>query len=310
MRAQTIRYREQGGLDLVEIDVPDPGPGEVQVRGSVCGICAWDLNTYRYGTAAGNAAPPGHEGIGVVVKVGPLVQGWAEGDRVVGGGFASLANLMASRLYRLPESSLPDTLWMVEPSSCVVTGVDHCQLGIGDRLAVVGCGYMGLMLVQCLARSFALEVAAFDVDAARLALACEFGAIAAYSPADQAFETLVGAYEGAFDTVVDASGAAAGFALSNRLVRRGGRINQFGWVHGPLTVSGDDWHLRGITIVNSSPAARLRDPFPVAIRLIEKGIIHQEKLVTHSISLSQMDALLSSVTRGQEKSYIKGVVAL
>lgn len=310
MKAQTIRYRPQGGLDLIEIEVPDPGPGEVQMRGLACGICAWDLNTYRQGTAAGNAAPPGHEGVGVVVKVGAQVKGWAEGDRVAGGGFATLANLQAGGLYHLPASPLPDALWMVEPASCVVTGVDHCQVRIGDRLAVVGCGYMGLMLVQCLARSYALEVAAFDVDAARRALAREFGASAAYNPAEPGFEALLQPLEGTFDTVVDASGAAAGFALSNRLVRRAGRINQFGWVHGPLTASGDDWHLRGISLVNSSPAARLRDPFPVAIQLIAAGIIHQEQLVTHVVPLAEMDALLAAVTRGQQKGYIKGVVAL
>jgi len=153
-------------------------------------------------------------------------------------------------------------------------------------------------------------VAAFDVDAARLALAREFGASAAYNPAEPGFEALLQPLEGTFDTVVDASGAAAGFALSNRLVRRAGRINQFGWVHGPLTASGDDWHLRGISLVNSSPAARLRDPFPVAIRWIAAGKVDTRPLVTHVVPLHEMSNLLASVTRGQEQGYIKGVVTL
>ncbi len=309
MKARTIRYHEHGGLDVIEVDVPTPGPDEVQVRATVCGICAWDLNTYRSGTATGYGAPPGHEGIGYVTAVGPQVEGVAEGDHVVGGGFASLANLKASSLYKLPASTLPEEQWMVEPASCVVTGVDHCQLRIGDRLAVVGCGFMGLMLVQCLGRSFAEQLIALDVDPQRLDLAREFGATEAYSPTAPGFDALVAEIRArSIDTVVDSSGAAAGFALSNRLVRRGGRINQFGWVHGPVTFSGDFWHMDGITVVNSSPAARLRDPFPVAIRLIHAGIIRLDKLVTHVVSLDEMGALLAGVAQGQVKGYIKGVV--
>jgi len=311
MKAKTIRYRERGGLDLIEIEVPEPGFGEVQVKGSVCGICAWDLNTYRQGTAAGYAAPPGHEGIGTVVKVGPGVEGWAEGDRVVGGGFATLANLKAANLYKLPPSSLPDEYWMVEPVSCAVTGVDHCQLRLGDRVAVVGCGFMGLLIVQCLGRSFAEQVIAFDVDPARLALALELGATEAYNPMSSGFEAIVEEIKArGIDTVVDASGAASGFALSNRLVRRGGRINLFGWIHGSVTFSGDFWHTDGITVVNSSPAARLRDPFPVAIRLIHSGRVTLDRLVTHVVPLEEMDTLLANVTSGREKGYIKGVVRL
>lgn len=311
MRARTIRYREKGGLDLIEVDVPDPGPGEVQVRGAVCGICAWDLNTYRQGTAAGYAAPPGHEGIGTVVKVGPGVDGLAEGDRVAGGGFATLANLRAAGLYKLPASSLPDEYWMVEPVSCAVTGVDHCQLRLGDRVAVVGCGFMGLLIVQCLGRSFAEQLIAFDVDPSRLALALEFGATEAYNPMAERFDALVSEIKArGIDTVVDASGTSAGFALSNRLVGRGGRVNLFGWIHGPVTFTGDFWHVDGITVVNSSPAARLRDTFPVAIRLIHSGRVALDRLVTHVVPLEEMDALLASVTKGQETGYIKGVVRL
>jgi threonine dehydrogenase-like Zn-dependent dehydrogenase len=257
------------------------------------------------------AAPPGHEGIGFVTAVGAGVTCVAEGDHVVGGGFATLANLRAEGLYRLPASSLPDEQWMVEPASCVVTGVDHCQLRIGDRVAVVGCGYMGLMLVQCLGRSFAEQLIAFDVDSGRLALAREFGATECHSPVAVGFDAVAAEIkERGIDTVVDASGSAAGFALSCRLVRRGGRINQFGWVHGSVAFSGDDWHMNGITLVNSSPAARLRDTFPVAIRLIHAGVIRLDRLVTHVVPLEEMGALLSGVASGEIKGYIKGVVRL
>ena len=52
-----------------------------------CGICAWDLSTYKSGPDNPYAAPAGHEGLGRVLKVGKAVKGYKEGDYIVGGGF-------------------------------------------------------------------------------------------------------------------------------------------------------------------------------------------------------------------------------
>ena len=66
MKTRSIQYGEKGGVELIEMDVPEPGPGEVQVKGAVCGICAWDLSTYKRGTSGGMPAPAGHEGLGYI----------------------------------------------------------------------------------------------------------------------------------------------------------------------------------------------------------------------------------------------------
>jgi threonine dehydrogenase-like Zn-dependent dehydrogenase len=308
MKSTTIRYLEHGGLEIVQVDVPDPGPGEVQVRHTACGICVWDLNTYRNGTAAPYAAPPGHEGIGHVVRVGAGVEGLAEGDRVAGGGFAELQNLRASQVYRLPASTLPDELWMVEPVSCIVTGIDHCKLLIGDRVAVVGAGFMGMLIIQGLARSFAERLIVFDIVDERLQLAKEYGASEVVNSAGDIEGKIAEIAALGIDTVVDTTGSQAGFALSNRLVKRGGRINNFGWIHGVVSFVGDDWHTRGYTIVNSSPAAKLRDTFPVAIRLIDSGLIKLDRVVTHVVPLADAATLMGDAVRGAARGYIKGVV--
>ena len=63
-------------------------------------------------------------------------------------------------------------------------------------------------------------------------------------------------------------------------------------------------------MVNSSPGAQLRDPFPPAIRLLEKGVIDLEPLVTHVVSLDEYPAFLAAVASGAVDGYIKGVVRL
>ena len=78
MKTQTIRYGENGGVQIIDIDVSDPQAGEVQVQHAACGVCAWDLATFRNG----GYAPPGHEGVGYVTKVGSGVPDIEEGMRV------------------------------------------------------------------------------------------------------------------------------------------------------------------------------------------------------------------------------------
>jgi threonine dehydrogenase-like Zn-dependent dehydrogenase len=311
MKTKSFAYLDQGGIELVEYEVPDPGPSEVQVHGGACGICAWDLYTYTHGAKAPYAAPPGHEGIGYVAQVGHGVTGFKEGDRVTGGGFATVRNVPADSAYLIPNSDLADAYWTVEPVSCVVTGVDHTQLRLGDRLAVIGCGYMGLMLIQCLANSFAEALVCIDIVPERLELAREYGASQVLNASAGDLDAQIAHIADlGIDTVIDTTGSQAGLEMSAKLARRGGRILQFGWVHGNPSFPADLWHLRGYTVINAAPASKLRDTFPVAVRLIDQGVVRLEKLVTHVVSLDELDDLLARVTAKEEPGYIKGVVTL
>jgi threonine dehydrogenase-like Zn-dependent dehydrogenase len=306
-----MRYQNDGTIELLDIDIDDPQAGEIQVAGGACGICSWDIATAKYGSKMSPMAPPGHEGVGYVAKVGAGVSGLKEGDRVAGGGFATLRNLSAERVYKIPESTSDDTLWIVEPVSCAVTGLDQCQLRPGDKVVLIGCGFMGLLILQGLLHSFAGEVIALDINPDRLELAQKLGVGQAYNAAEVDRDELVhGLRSQEIDVVVDTSGSQQGLDLATDIVKRGGRINLFGWIKGErANFDPTKWHLGGFTIVNSSPSAKIRDPFPVAIDMIHRGIFDLKPLVTHTISLSEYPQLMQKIIAG-EPSYIKGVVRL
>ena len=103
MESQTLRYHDDGSIELFVTDINDPAEGEVQVTGGACGICSWDIVTAKLGSAMIPMAPPGHEGVGYVSKIGAGVTGFKEGDRVAGGGFATVRNLASERILPHPQ---------------------------------------------------------------------------------------------------------------------------------------------------------------------------------------------------------------
>jgi threonine dehydrogenase-like Zn-dependent dehydrogenase len=311
MNSTTIQYLADGSIDLIETNVGDPKENEVQIQGGVCGICSWDIATVKLGDKMYPKAPPGHEGMGHVIKVGCGVTGIKEGDRVAGGGFATLRNIAAGNVYKIPDSSLADEFWIVEPVSCAVTGLDHCRLKPGDRVAVIGAGFMGLLILQGLLHSSLGALVAVDVVDSRLELAQKLGVKTVYNSAQVEHDQLVKElkhYE--FDVVVDTSGVQAGLDLATDVVKSGGLINLFGWLKGEkATFNPTKWHLGGFRLVNSSPSSRLRDPFPPAIRLIHEGVFDLRPLVTHIKGLEHYPALMKQILQG-DKSYVKGVIKL
>jgi threonine dehydrogenase-like Zn-dependent dehydrogenase len=312
MNSSTIQYLANGSIELIETSVTDPKENEVQIQGGVCGICSWDIVTAKLGDKMYPKAPPGHEGMGHVVKVGRGVTGLKEGDRVAGGGFATLRNLEASSVYKIPESNkLADEYWVVEPVSCAVTGLDHCRLKPGDRVAVIGTGFMGLLILQGLLHSSLGQLVAIDVVQSRLELAQKLGVKTVYNSAQLDREELVIELKALeFDVVVDTSGVQAGLDLASDIVRTGGLINLFGWIKGDAaTFNSTKWHIGGFTIVNSSPPSQLRDPFPPAIRLIHEGVFDLRPLVTHVEGLGDYPTLMKQILQG-DKSYVKGVIKL
>lgn len=311
MSNKTLRYLDDGSIELFEREVLDPGENEVQIEGGACGICSWDVVTAKLGNQMHPMAPPGHEGVGYVAKIGAGVTDFKEGDRVAGGGFANVRNLSAQRVFKIPESDLPDEYWIVEPVSCAVTGIDHCQIQPGNRIVLVGCGFMGLLILQGLLRYPLDDLIVLDIVQSRLDLAQQLGVGEVYNTAEADLTDLSQELKSReIDVVVDTSGSQAGLDLSTDIVKRGGRINLFGWLKGQ-TASFDPtkWHLGGFTVVNSAPTSKLRDTFEPAIRLIHKGIIDLKPLVTHTAALEDYPSLMAQILAGDE-SYIKGVVTL
>src|SRR6202035_166338 len=134
------------------IEVADPVPGDDQVLVAVVasGVCTSDLTPWRNGGAGATPIRLGHEIAGRVVAVGRNARGWSAGDLVTGlgsPGFASLAVMNAARILPVRRGIEP-ALAIGEPVADLEEALSRTRMAAGDRVAVVGLGFMGLGLIQ------------------------------------------------------------------------------------------------------------------------------------------------------------------
>jgi threonine dehydrogenase-like Zn-dependent dehydrogenase len=313
-------------VDLRDVPVPEPGPGQLLLRMGASTICGSDLRAiYRehlgVGAEAYQGVVGGHEPCGSVVKAGPGVTGWAEGDRAVvyhiagcgscpdcmdgydiscqsperaaygwqrDGGHAEFILVEERSLVRLPD----ELSYLDGASVACSVGTAYealCRIGVSGRDAtlVTGLGPVGLAAGLLAKAMGATRVVGVDIAEERRALAREVGAVDEAIPADGAVEEvrrLTGGH--GCETAIDCSGSPAGRLTAVDGARRWGRVAMVG--EGgrlDLDVSSQVIH-RNLTILGSWVTSRWR-----TAELLERLVrwrLHPEVLVTHQFPLDRV----------------------
>jgi len=198
-----------GDFQIVDREIPKPGPGEVRIKVQACGVCHSDLFT-KEGAWPGIQYPrvPGHEVAGIVDEVGAGVSGWKEGQRAgVGwhgghdgtclrcrrGDFGNCQNLKIAGIsydggyqqYMVAPvealTAIPENLSDVEAAPLLCAGITtynalrHSGALPGDLVAVLGIGGLGHLGIQ-FANKFGYKVAAIGRGPESAALAKKLGA--------------------------------------------------------------------------------------------------------------------------------------
>jgi L-iditol 2-dehydrogenase len=318
MKTEAIWYLGESKIELRDLEIPEPGPDEVIVAMETCGICAWDVLAFngRFGKYHPYPFCAGHEGVGRVIEAGPKVRAVKVGQRVAlyelpigtpGGALLARHALRSEReVAVIPEGPLPVHLWIVEPVACVVNGLLYAGIQPGDRVAVVGAGYMGLLFVQGLRRSLTGFITAFDVDSRRLELAQQLGAD------ETVLLKAAGAPErtrGFFDIAIDLAGTPESMRTVMEIVRPGGIIENFAWHHHTQTFDLDDWTVKGWRILNIQPQMNphFGDLFPRSISLMANGTLSNDKLVTHVEKIEKASRIFAAAAE-KTGGYMKGAI--
>ena len=289
---------------------PAPGPNEVLVSVGVTGVCAGDM--YIFLGKNPYAAYPvigGHEIAGTVATVGDGVAGLDVGTpvvvepfigcgtcyacrvgksnccmnlRIIGahqpGGFAEYVVAPAQNIHRVPAGLSTVTAAFAEPLAIGVQACRRGEVSSGEEILVLGCGPIGLALIE-VARSRGAHVVAADLMPSRLETARQLGAEVLPADADLLPAILDRTNGEGMPVVIEATGNTRAMESTVDLVAAGGRVVIVGLVPQGVgvTLPGLDLTRKEMTIVGSRASVGC---FPEALELLASGTIRYPQLAT------------------------------
>lgn len=318
---------------------PKIKPDEVLVRSSYAGICGTDLHIYRgeFHNRVTYPAIQGHEFGGFIEEVGADVEDFAVGDRVavdpiischactpcltghinacrslkllgvdLDGGYGQYVAVPQSHLYRLPESVPMLHVPMVEMYGLGHHILQRGEVQPGETVVLLGTGKLGLSIldVLCHTSSPGLTIAV-DLQPFRLETASKLGAdVVINAHEDNALEQVMELTDGlGADCVIEAIGhyhlldnQEPPLAQAVHMIRNGGRIVTTGLGEQVTAVHFKTLVMKEAQIIASRVTL---GEFPRAIRMMAKGLLHPELLITHQMGMKDVAAGFAQVDRDE-----------
>lgn len=336
MKAQM--FYAPGDVRFEETEIPQIKEDEVLVKVKAALTCGTDLKTYRRGhpTIIQNIPSTfGHEFAGEVVEAGAKVTKFKVGDRIVGANTAPCfecencknkryslcenlqylngayseyvvipAHILKYNFYRIPHNLPYEQAALLEPLACAVHGCDRIPAKVGDKVAVIGAGPIGLMFMNILALS-GCQVIAVDLSDYRLEEARKFGVSKTVNASkDSHIQEVRDLCGGAgADIVVEATGFPKVWENAISMVRPGGTVLAFGGTKAGTTITVDcqKFHYEEITLM----AVYHHTPYHVqkALQLLSDGQIDGGKFITGYYALEDTLEALESIGRQEGIKY-------
>ena len=315
---KVARLHGVGDIRLADESKPDSGSGKSLVRVTAVGLCGSDLHWFGEG-GIGDAALTkplvlGHE-IGGVLEGGPQhgrrvavdpaqpcgqCEECHDGNRNLcrlvrfaghgghDGGLREFISWPAALLHPVPDSFSDADAAMLEPLGVALHAMDLSRVRVGDTVAIVGCGPIGLCAVQLARVAGATQVVAVEPLRHRRAAAAQYGADVVLDASDEEVRTALDeATSGrGVDAVLEAAGNDAAVALAVHVARPGARVVLAGIPdQDTMTFPAAAARRKGLTL---KLARRMQEMYPRAFRLVEQGRVDIRSLVTHTFPLDDI----------------------
>jgi L-iditol 2-dehydrogenase len=316
-------------VKIEQVPIPRVAEGEVLIKVNVALTCGTDLKVYQRGYHARMIVPPalfGHELAGVIEEVGQGVRGFRRGQRVVAlnsapcqacfycskhqenlcedllfnnGAYAEYIKIprriVETNMLAIPNHVSYEEAAMVEPVACVLRGLHETGVEIGDTVAVIGGGSIGLMFVQ-IAKLIGCNVVAVVKRDAQVSAAKRMGAdevvqITQVHDPVEAVRALTEDRRGA-DVVIEAVGRPEAWESAIEMVRRGGTVNLFGGCASGTKVQLDTNRLHYSEVTLKATFHHTPESVRKAFALICEKKIRSADYVTGEAPLSRLQQVL------------------
>lgn len=342
---KALVYLGPGQKAVEERPMPEiVNPGDAVVKVLKTTICGTDLHILKGDVAT--CAPGrvlGHEGVGVVEKVGAAVTAFKPGDRVLiscisacgiceycrrgmfshceTGGWI-LGNTVdgtqaeyvriphaSTSLYHIPEGADEEALVML--SDILPTGFEcgvlNGRVAPGSTVAIVGAGPVGMAALLTAQFYSPAKLIMVDLDANRLELAKQFGATDIVNGKECDAVARVKELTGGkgVDTAIEAVGIPSTFVMCQRIVAAGGTIANVG-VHGVKA----DLHLEDLWSHNITITTRLVDTVttPMLLKTVQAEKIKPGLLITHRFKMSQIMQAYEVFAKAADTNALKVII--
>jgi threonine dehydrogenase-like Zn-dependent dehydrogenase len=314
--------RQAGRVVVEDAPRPEPGPGEVVVRVRSCGICGSDLHWWHDQMMIPTVCP-GHEIAGEVADVGPGVRSLKAGDAValegistcgecrycvagdyqlcrrvglvgitIPGGFAEYVKMPARHCFATPPGVDFPTAALSEPLGVAVHAVRLSGLEIGQRVAILGAGTIGLMAVVAARAGGAGEIVVTARRPQQRAAALALGADRVVDDGD--LDGLIGdAAEAPIDLVIETVGGTAETIQQAAIAARpGGTVCVLGAFSKPPELPALFLLIKELRIIGSFVYGRAgaRADYDIVQDLLARhGATIGKTIVTHRFALADID---------------------
>jgi threonine dehydrogenase-like Zn-dependent dehydrogenase len=319
-----VRIHAPGQVSLDNVDLPECGPRDAIVEVHACGICGSDLSYIKLGGLAGPSGEPmplGHELAGIVKTVGAEVTDVVPGQRVVvhpaeeigsGADAGGLANEVfvrnaakGGRLFPIPDDMPLTIAALAEPVAVGMHAAEQLHVGVDDKVAVFGCGPIGLAAIASLADRGLTDIVAIDLSETRRRLAKQLGASETIDPATQKVWRELERIHGTAPLMFGHSAATSGFieasgsqkVLTDIIDRSGAgaHISVVALHYTPVPVNFLSVLMKELVIRGS---IAYPERFSDAIELLQRRDL--SALITDRFSLGEIDAALEVLSGSKE----------
>ena len=259
MKSPGVVWPAAGEVELREVEVRDPGPGELRLEAEMTMISpgterAWWLNLPNTGSRFPRQV--GYNFVGRVHAVGAGVDEYVVGDRVVAGAnHAAHVTTPLETVLPVPTDLASEEAVFFHMGIFAIQGVRRARIEIGESVAVVGQGLIGSLAMQLSRLNGGLPVWAVDRAKERLEISMACGADRAVN-ADVSEDLSALEQEGA-EVVIEATGAPEPIKTALRIARPSGRVVLLASTRGETSVNFyADVHAKGLTLLGAHSGAR------------------------------------------------------
>jgi len=307
-----------GQIKIQNIAKAKPKNGEVLIKMEGSGVCASNIpvwegrDWFSYPVAAGN---PGHEGWGIIEALGSDVSGFSKGDRVAFLSYNAYGEFdiaKAEDLVLLP-SFLNEKPFPGEALGCALNIFNRSDIKEGQTVAIVGAGFLGLLLIQ-LAKSAGAKVIAVSQRDFSLEAALNAGADHVVKMDDH-YKIIEKVKKGLTDEnfcerVIEATGKEWPLNLAIELTAERGKLIVAGFHQdGMRQVNMQLLNWRGIDMINAHErdSRQYIKGMQEAVKAIELGKMDPFPLFTHTFSLDKTDEALKMLC-DRPDGFIKALI--